>query len=58
MKKQVLFLFVYAVLVIASIWLSLDPNKAIWRRIFNELIAIYFSIAFYSVWIKLDKEKE
>ncbi|MBQ5505724.1 MAG: hypothetical protein IIT85_01105 [Prevotella sp.] len=47
MKKQVLLLFVYALLVIASIWLSLDPDKAIWRKILNEIIAIFFSIRFY-----------
>ena len=51
MKKQVLFLLLYATLVVASVWLSLDPNKATWRRVLNEVIAIYFSIAFYRVWI-------
>ena len=58
MKKQVLFLLLYAALVVASVWLSLNPNKAIWRRVLNEVIAIYFSVAFYRVWINLDKEKE
>ena len=58
MKKQVLFLLLYAALVVASVWLSLDPNKATWRRVLNEVIAIYFSIAFYRVWINLDKEKD
>ena len=58
MKKQVLFLLLYAALVIASVWLSLDPNKTTWRRVLNEVIAIYFSIAIYRVWINLDKEKE
>jgi len=58
MKKQVLFLLLYAVLVVASVWLSLDPAKATWRRVLNEVIAIYFSIAFYRIWINLDKEKE
>ncbi len=47
MKKQVLILFVYALLVIASIWLSLDPDKAIWRKVLNEILAIFFSIRFY-----------
>ena len=58
MKKQVLFLLLYAALVVASIWLSLNPNKATWLRILNEVIAIYFSIAFYRVWINLDKEQK
>ena len=57
MKKQVLFLLLYAILVIVSIWLSLDPYKATWRRVLNEVIAIYFSIAFYRVWINVGKEK-
>ena len=58
MKKQVLFMLLYAAVVVASVWLSLDPNKTTWRRVLNEVIAIYFSIAFYRVWINLDKEKE
>ena len=58
MKKQVLFLLLYAALVVASVWLSLDTDKATWRRVLNEVIAIYFSIAFYRVWINMDKEKE
>ncbi|MBQ1700533.1 MAG: hypothetical protein II023_01545, partial [Prevotella sp.] len=53
MKKQVLLLIVYALLVIASIWLSLDPDKAIWRKILNEIIAIFFSIRFYETFKEL-----
>ena len=53
MKKQALLLIVYAVLVIASIWLSLDPNKAIWKKILNEIIAIFFSIRFYETFKEL-----
>ena len=43
----VFFVFLYAALVVASVWLSLDTDKATWRRVLNEVIAIYFSIAFY-----------
>ena len=58
MKGKVIHLIFCVLVIIANMWLSLVPEKAMWRKIINELIIIWFSCSFWNTFMKLEKEKE
>ena len=58
MKKDVIRLIFFVLTVLAGIYLSLVPDSAIGVKLIFEIIAIYYSICIYKIWINLDKEKK
>ncbi len=58
MKKDVIRLIFFVLTVLAGIYLSLVPDWAIGVKLIFEIIAIYYSICIYKIWINLDKEKK
>ena len=58
MKKDVILLILFVLTVLAGIYLSLVPDWAIGKKLIFEIIAIYYSICIYKIWINLDKEKK
>ena len=58
MKKDVIRLIFFVLTVLAGIYLSLVPDWAIGEKLIFEIIAIYYSICIYKIWINLDKEKK
>ncbi len=47
MKKEVLFLILYAACVVVLMFFSLQTDHPLWRRILDEVFAIFFAIRFY-----------
>ena len=47
MKKEVLFLILYAACVVVLMYFSLRTDHTLWRRILDEVFAIFFAIRFY-----------
>jgi len=47
MKKEVLYFVLYAFCVVFLMYCSLRNNYPIWRRLLDEVFAIYFAIRFY-----------
>ncbi len=47
MKKEVLYLVLYAIAVVFLMYCSLRNDYPIMRRILDEVFAIYFAIRFY-----------
>lgn len=58
MKKDVIHLIFFVLTVLAGIYLSLVPDWVIGVKLIFEIIAIYYSICIYKIWINLDKEKK
>ena len=58
MKGKVIHLIFCVLVIIANMWLSLVPEKAMWRKIINELLIIWFSCSFWNTFMKLEKTKE
>ena len=47
MKKEVLYLVLYAACVVVLIIFSLRTDHPLWHRILDEVFAIFFAIRFY-----------
>ncbi|GEM_PF-2124578 len=47
MKKEVLFLIFYAACVVVLMFFSLQTDHPLWRRLLDEVFAIFFAIRFY-----------
>ena len=58
MKWKVIHLIFCVLVIIASMWLSLMPERAMWKRIINELFIIWFSCSFWNTFMKLDNKEE
>ena len=58
MKWKVVYLIFCVLVIIASMWLSLKPERAMWKRIINELLIIWFSCSFWNTFMKLDNKEE
>jgi amino acid permease len=58
MKLKVAHLIFCVLVIIANMWLSLVPEKAMWRKIINEILIIWFSCSFWNTFMKLEKKEE
>ena len=47
MKKEVLYLILYAACVVVLMFFSLRTDHPVWHRILDEVSAIFFAIRFY-----------
>jgi hypothetical protein len=47
MKKEVLYLVLYAACVVVLMIFSLRTDHPLWHRILDEVFAIFFAIRFY-----------
>ena len=47
MKKEVVYLILYAAGVAVLMFFSLKAGHPLWRRVLDEVFAIYFAIRFY-----------
>ena len=58
MKRDVIRLIFFALVVLSSVYLSLVPDWAIGVKLIFEFISFYYCICIYKIWINLDKEKK
>ncbi len=47
MKKEVVYLILCAACVVVLMYFSLRTDHALWRRLLDEVFAIFFAIRFY-----------
>ena len=47
MKKEVVYLILYAACVVVLMYFSLKAGHPLWRRVLDEVFAIFFAIRFY-----------
>ncbi len=47
MKKEVVYLILCAPCVVVLMYFSLRTDHALWRRLLDEVFAIFFAIRFY-----------
>ena len=47
MKKEVVYLILYAACVVVLMYFSLKAGHPLWRRVLDEVFAIFSAIRFY-----------